>query len=172
MWYIHVVHGAFPYQINMSRYFWIRILQEAGLHQQKRLKKTTQNLWRTVNIMKLQPERPSALYSGFRKLSPWQFSHGSFQRACVPVGSCMLPFSGTGDVAMSWLAVETSDVPYVLKLASGVLASWAAGDTVSRLESSWDGPVYTAATFPATVWSHQESLLQTGLKERERQQTR
>ncbi len=76
------------------------------------------------------------------------------------------------DITTSLLAVETSDVPFVLKLASGNLTSWAAGDAVSRLESSWDGPVYTAATFPATVWSHRESLVQTGLKERERQQTR
>ncbi len=45
------------------------------------------------------------------------------------------------------------------------------GDTVSRLESSWDGPVYTAATFTATVWSHRESLLQTGFK-RERDNKR
>ncbi len=71
----------------------------------------------------------------------------------------MLRFLATGDVTMSWLAVETSDVPFVLKLASGDLTNWAAGDTVS-----WDRAIYTAATFPATVWSHPESLVQTGLK--------
>ncbi len=36
--------------------------------------------------------------------------------------------------------------------------------TVTRLESSWDAPVYSAATFPATVSSHCGSLVQTGLK--------
>ncbi len=35
---------------------------------------------------------------------------------------------------------------------------------VSRLESSWDGPVYIAATFPATILSHHESLVKTGLQ--------
>ncbi len=43
----------------------------------------------------------------------------------------------TVDVATSWLAVETSDVPYILKLASVDLTSWAAGDTVSQRESGW-----------------------------------
>ncbi len=91
-------------------------------------------------------------------------NHGLFQRACVPIGCSTLHFFATGDVAASWLAVETSDVPYILKLASGNLTSWAAGDTVSLLESSWDGPGYTAATSPATVWSRREYLVQTGLK--------
>ncbi len=89
--------------------------------------------------------------------SPWLWiqsvtaNHGSFQGACVPIGCSMLRVLATDDVAMSWLALETSDVPYVLKLASGDLTSWAASDTVSRLKLSWDGAVYTAATFPATV---------------------
>ncbi len=47
----------------------------------------------------------------------------------------MLCFLATGDVAMSWLAVETSDVPYILKLASDDLTSWAAGDTEMRWTS-------------------------------------
>ncbi len=95
----------------------------------------------------------------------------SLQRARVPIGRSTLRFLVSGDIAMSWLAVETSDMPYVLKLASGDLTSWAAGDAVSQLESSWDGAVYTTATLPATVWCHCESLVQTGLK-RERDNRR
>ncbi len=38
------------------------------------------------------------------------------------------------------------------------------GDTISRRESSLDGPVYTAATFPAIFWSCRKYLVQTGLK--------
>ncbi len=76
----------------------------------------------------------------------------------------MLHLLVTGASVMSWLAVKTSDVPYALKLASGNSTSWVAGDTVSRLESSWGGPAYTAATFPATISSHCESLVQTGFK--------
>ncbi len=75
-------------------------------------------------------------------------NQGSFQRANLPIGCPLLHFIVTGCVTMSWFAVETSDVPCILKLASNDLTSWAAGDTVSRLELSWDGPVYTAATFP------------------------
>ncbi len=70
--------------------------------------------------------------------------YGSFQRARVPGGCSMLCLLATGDGVTSWLAVETSNVPFVIKLA---LTSWVTGDTVSRLESSWDGPVYTTATF-------------------------
>ncbi len=49
----------------------------------------------------------------------------------------------TSDVAARWLGVETGNVPYVLKLASDDLTNWVAGDT---------------------VWSHRESLVQTGIK--------
>ncbi len=51
----------------------------------------------------------------------FSINHRSFQRACVPVGCVTLPFSATGGIAMSWLAVETSDVPYVLRRALGDL---------------------------------------------------
>ncbi len=47
---------------------------------------------------------------------------------------------------------------------------WVAGDSVSRLESSWDGPVYITATFPATVWSPCEFLVHS--KWNNRQQTK
>ncbi len=57
----------------------------------------------------------------------------SFQRGCVPIGCSTLCFLATGDIAMSWLAVDTSDVPYVLKLASGEWTSWGAGNTAAEL---------------------------------------
>ncbi len=47
-------------------------------------------------------------------------NYGSFQRAHVPVG-CSRLCSLTK--ATSWLAVETSDVPHILKLASDYLTS-------------------------------------------------
>ncbi len=59
---------------------------------------------------------------------------------------------------MSWLAVETSDVPNILKPASADLTSWIACDTVSKLKSSWDRAVYTAASFLATDLSYRECL--------------
>ncbi len=95
--------------------------------------------------------------------------HRSCQRACVSIGRPTVHFLASRDLATSWAAVKTNEMPYALKLASGDLTSWAAGDTISLLESSWDGPVYTAATFLATVLFC-EFLVQTGLKrERERQ---
>lgn len=51
----------------------------------------------------------------------------------------------------SWLAVKTGDMRYVLKAATGSLTNWVADDTISRLESSWDETVHTAAAFPFTV---------------------
>ncbi len=45
-------------------------------------------------------------------------NHGSFQRGLVPVNCSMLCFLARGDVATSWWAVETSDVPYILKAPS------------------------------------------------------
>ena len=52
------------------------------------------------------------------------------------------------DFATSWLAVETGDVPYVLKSATGDLTSWVADKAITQLQISWNGPVHTAATFP------------------------
>ncbi len=75
---------------------------------------------------------------------------------CLIIMLCIL---ATGDVARSWLAVETSDVPYLLNLTSGDLTSWLAGDIVSRLESSSDEPVYTAAPSPAPILAYCESLV-------------
>ncbi len=46
----------------------------------------------------------------------------------VLIGRSTLPFLATGDVLTSWLATPS-------------------------VGSSWDGPVYCAATFPATVWT-------------------
>ncbi len=46
-------------------------------------------------------------------------NHGSFQRVGIAIGCSTLYFFVTSYVAMSWLAVETSDVHYILKLASG-----------------------------------------------------
>ncbi len=56
-----------------------------------------------------------------------------------------LPFLATGDVATSWLAVRA------LRSDSTTECQQAAPSVGSS--SSWDGPVYSAATFPATVWS-------------------
>ncbi len=41
------------------------------------------------------------------------------------------------------------------------LTSWVTGDTVSGLESSWEGLLYTAANFLVTIPSCRESLVQT-----------
>ncbi len=75
----------------------------------------------------------------------------------VPIDTTLC-FLVTGDVGKSLLAVETSDVPYALS------ASMSPGNTISQLESSWDGPVYLAATFPANVSFCCKSLGQTRLK--------
>ncbi len=64
-----------------------------------------------------------------------------------------------GCSALCFLAVETNDLPYVLKLTSGSLTSWAAGDATGWLESSWDRQVYYAPTLPATVSAYRESLV-------------
>ncbi len=40
-----------------------------------------------------------------------------FQRAFIPIGCSTLCLLATGDAGTSWLAVETSDVRYVLKMA-------------------------------------------------------
>ncbi len=70
-----------------------------------------------------------------------------------------IPGLASGDATTSWLVVENSDVLSVLKLASGNLTSWVACDAIS-----WVGPVYGTSTFPPTVWSCRESLVQTGLR--------
>ncbi len=80
-------------------------------------------------------------------------------QVCVPIGRPTLPFFASGGVPVSWLAVDTSDMSYIVKLVSGNLTSWVAGDTVSQLESSWDKPVYTYTIFPATVSSCCDSLV-------------
>ncbi len=49
-------------------------------------------------------------------------NHRSFQKQHVPIGCSMLRFLATSEVATSWLAVQTSDVPYLLKLAWCCLA--------------------------------------------------
>ncbi len=81
-----------------------------------------------------------ALCSGFRK---WRLVISEMKWQC---------FLATSDVPTSCLAVRTSEVPWVPQVA---------GDTVSQLESdlSWDGLVYSAATFPASVSSCRESLV-------------
>ncbi len=116
-----------------------------------------QVVWKNTRLLHL----CLALYSVF-KMKTMTGSFRSFQRARLSIGCSRLCFLGTGNVATSWLAVETSDVPFVPKLASEDMTSRVAGDTVSRLKSNWDGPVYSAATFPATILSH-GSLMQTGL---------
>ncbi len=98
-------------------------------------------------------------------------NHRSFQRAHIPIGCSMLCLSKTGDVAMSWLAVETSDVPYILKLASGDLTSWISGDSVRRLKSNWDGPIYCAAAFPSLVWADDNKQNKTPAGAKNRQET-
>ncbi len=108
-----------------------------------------QLVWKNTRLLHLS----LALYSVF-KVETMTGSFRSFQRARLSIGCSRLCFLGTGNVATSWLAVETSDVPFVPKLASEDMTSRVAGDTVSRLESNWDGPVYSAATFPATILSH------------------
>ncbi len=55
------------------------------------------------------------------------------------------------DFATSRLAVETGAMPYILKSASDKLTSWVAVTASARFESSWDGPVDVAATFPCNV---------------------
>ncbi len=112
-----------------------------------------QVVWKNTRLQLLS----LALYSDRDR--HFSVNHGSFQRAHVHIGCSMLHFLVTGNVATSWLAVETRDMPYVIELASGDLTN-----TISRLESSWDGPLSTAATFPATISSPCESLVQTGLK--------
>lgn len=44
-----------------------------------------------------------------------------------------------------WLAVWYN---YILKQPLADLSSYVTGDSISRLEASWDEPVHTAATFP------------------------
>ncbi len=62
----------------------------------------------------------------------------SFQRMCVLIGCSTLCVLATGGVSMTWLAVESSDVRYLLKLASGDLTSWVAFNTVNWLvELRW-----------------------------------
>ncbi len=62
------------------------------------------------------------------------------------------------------MAVETSDMPYALKLP--LLTVVSARNAISWLESSGDGAIYSAATFPAAISSRCESLVQTGLERR------
>ncbi len=77
----------------------------------------------------------------------------------VLIGRSTLRFLVTGDVGMSWLAVHAlrSDSP--LPATERLQTTPSVGSS-----SSWDRPVYSAATFPATVWS------QFRLDFRERQQ--
>ncbi len=73
-----------------------------------------------------------------------------FQRAQVPIGCSTLCFLAPGDVAMSWLAVETSDVPYALKLTSGgtvVAQSVERASHVQRL-----CPRCRSQGFDSTLW--------------------
>lgn len=57
------------------------------------------------------------------------------------------------------LAVETDAIPYVLKPATGDLTSWVAGDTISRLESSWDFSLQCSKT----VLSRRKTSVWTGI---------
>ncbi len=78
------------------------------------------------------------LHLSFALNSDRHFSanHGSFPRACVPIGCSAMCFVASGDVATRWVSARLS----------------------------LDGPDYIAATFPATVWSRHESVVHTGLK--------
>ncbi len=106
-----------------------------------------------------------ALYTGLRKWRLWLFSQSQVisERVCSYWLLYIVLLSDWWH-RMSWLAVVISDVLYIIKLTSGNMTSGVTGDTVSWFESSWGGPAYSAATFPATFLSHHESLVLTGLK--------
>ncbi len=70
----------------------------------------SQGVWKNARPLHLS----LPLYSGFREWKPRQALCG--QSEVIPESVFLL--------AASWLAVETSDVPYVLILASGHLTSW------------------------------------------------
>ncbi len=69
-------------------------------------------------------------------------NHRSFQKVRVPTGCSTLGFLATGCLQAD-KANLTTDMPHV----PGDLTSWVADNTISWLDSSWDGPVYTVATF-------------------------
>ncbi len=64
------------------------------------------------------------------------------------IGWSMLRFLATGGVGTSWLAVHALGSDSSLPTTECLQATLSVG-----LTSSWDGAVYSAATFPATVWS-------------------
>ncbi len=74
---------------------------------------------------------------------------------CVMIGRSALRFLATGDVGTSWLAHHALTR---LCQQQSLQATPSVGSS-----SSWDGPVYSAATFPATVWSQ----FKLDLKERD-----
>ncbi len=73
------------------------------------------------------------------------------------IGRSKLRFLATGDFDTSWLAVGC-----VLHFDSPLSTTEYLQATAS-VSSSWDGPVYSAATFSASVWSQ----FKLDLKERE-----
>ncbi len=66
----------------------------------------------------------------------------------ILIGWCTLHLLVTGDISTSWWAVRClcSDSPMPT-------TECLQGTPSVGLSSSWDGPVYSAATCPATVWS-------------------
>ncbi len=83
-------------------------------------RQTSAPLW--LCIQALESEERDRIFSA---------NHKSFQSVCVIIGCSTLHFLVAGDIATSWLTVETSNVPHALKLASGDLTSWVSGDTIS-----------------------------------------
>ncbi len=63
----------------------------------------------------------------------------------------MQRFLAKGYAATSWLAFETSDVPYILKLACGYWTSFVAGDTIRQLDSETDQLQLSLGLFPLGV---------------------
>ncbi len=66
----------------------------------------------------------------------------------VLIHQSTLHFLATSDVGTSWVAVRVSHSVSPLLTTECLQATPSAG-----VSSSWDGPLYSAATFPATVWS-------------------
>ncbi len=98
-----------------------------------------QLVWKNSRLLLLS----SALYSDRDR--HFAANHESLQRALVPVGCFRLCCPATGDVAHAdWLLKRA-----LCSKRASANNRVSAGDTVSRLESSWDGPVYSAAPFPA-----------------------
>ncbi len=81
----------------------------------------------------------------------------------VLIGWSMLYFLATGEASTSWFAVHALCADLPLPTTECLQAT-----TLVGLSSSWDGPVYSAATSPATVWSQ----FKLDLKERDNKQNK